>query len=144
MQFINRLIQLNRDLFMSLIKCPECKKTISSTVETCPHCGYKLSAAEKEIALADAEINPPSIDEKPQQVIVNQTPSQTSIPEDEGSSGGGFALGFFLGLIGLIIAACVGKKNTKSGAVSGFIVQAIIGLTIWLVTMCASSGSYYY
>jgi len=27
---------------MSLIKCPECNKQVSSKGETCPHCGYKL------------------------------------------------------------------------------------------------------
>jgi len=27
---------------MSLIKCPECNKSISSKAETCPHCGYIL------------------------------------------------------------------------------------------------------
>ena len=27
---------------MSLIKCPDCGKEISSYVENCPHCGYPL------------------------------------------------------------------------------------------------------
>ena len=27
---------------MSLIKCPDCGKEISSHAETCPHCGYPL------------------------------------------------------------------------------------------------------
>lgn len=27
---------------MSLIKCPECGKEISSTVNNCPHCGYVI------------------------------------------------------------------------------------------------------
>lgn len=27
---------------MALIKCDECKKEISDTVEKCPHCGYKI------------------------------------------------------------------------------------------------------
>lgn len=27
---------------MAFIKCPECKKDISDTVEQCPHCGYKI------------------------------------------------------------------------------------------------------
>lgn len=37
---------------MSLIKCPECGRAISSLAESCPHCGYKLekySFAEKPI-----------------------------------------------------------------------------------------------
>ena len=123
---------------MSLIRCPECKKTISSTLDSCPHCGYKISTVEKENALADAKKNPPSISETTKQAVYNQTPSTSQNNEDEGSSGAGFALGFLLGLIGMIIAACVGKKNTKSGAVAGFIVQAIIGLTIWLAVMCST------
>ena len=117
---------------MSLIKCPECKKTISSTVDSCPHCGYKLSNAEKELALAEAEVNPPSIEEKPTTTVINN--NQTSVPKDEGSGGGGFVLGILLGIFGLIIAIAVGKSKTKSGAVGGFIVQAIIGLIIWAVT----------
>lgn len=126
---------------MSLIKCPECKGTISSTVDSCPHCGYRLSLTEKEAAIADAEINPPKT---PSSNTQTQFPNSTnsSVVEDEGSSGGGFALGFLLGIIGLIIAIAIGKKNTKSGAVGGFVLQAIIGLVIWLCFAC--SGSYYY
>ncbi len=31
---------------MALIECPECKKQVSETAKTCPHCGYKLNAAQ--------------------------------------------------------------------------------------------------
>ncbi len=34
---------------MALIKCPECKKKISDTVEKCPHCGYASKDVDKEI-----------------------------------------------------------------------------------------------
>ena len=36
---------------MALIKCPECKKQVSDSAETCPHCGYKLkeTSVEKHI-----------------------------------------------------------------------------------------------
>ncbi len=27
---------------MALIKCPECGKDVSTSAETCPHCGYSL------------------------------------------------------------------------------------------------------
>jgi len=30
------------DIVMSLIICPECKKTISNTANSCPNCGYNL------------------------------------------------------------------------------------------------------
>ena len=35
---------------MSLIKCPECQKEVSSAATSCPHCGYPLKADKKEIA----------------------------------------------------------------------------------------------
>jgi len=28
---------------MALIKCPECKKEISTTAEACPHCGALIN-----------------------------------------------------------------------------------------------------
>lgn len=31
---------------MSLIVCPECKKRVSDTARTCPHCGYMLNAEQ--------------------------------------------------------------------------------------------------
>jgi len=31
---------------MSLIKCPECKKKISDTTDSCPNCGYQLTPEE--------------------------------------------------------------------------------------------------
>jgi hypothetical protein len=40
---------------------------------------------------------------------------------DEGSFGAGFALGFFLGLIGLAIAICTGNGKTIKGSAVGLI-----------------------
>ena len=37
----NKIINTEVD-FMALVKCPECKKEVSDTAETCPHCGYRL------------------------------------------------------------------------------------------------------
>ncbi len=34
---------------MALINCPECNKEISEHAASCPHCGYALSSAPKEI-----------------------------------------------------------------------------------------------
>ena len=31
---------------MALIKCPECKKNVSETAESCPNCGHKFSQRE--------------------------------------------------------------------------------------------------
>lgn len=36
---------------MALIECPECKKMISETAETCPECGYVFSIYQKETNL---------------------------------------------------------------------------------------------
>ncbi|MBQ8659564.1 MAG: zinc-ribbon domain-containing protein [Bacilli bacterium] len=33
---------------MSLIKCPECRKKISDTVDKCPQCGFDLKDTNKE------------------------------------------------------------------------------------------------
>lgn len=33
---------------MPLIKCPDCKKEISSFAEACPHCGYPLAKIKKQ------------------------------------------------------------------------------------------------
>lgn len=32
---------------MALINCPECKKEISDSVSTCPHCGFVINEKEK-------------------------------------------------------------------------------------------------
>ena len=118
---------------MSIIRCPECKQMISSTVESCPHCGYTLSSIEREAAIDDAKLHPITINDPQQKTIVIEKKGE----EDQGSAGGGFVLSFFLGIIGLIIALCVGKKATKSGAVTGFIVQAGIGILILIITSCS-------
>ena len=108
-----------------LIKCPECKKTISSSAEACPHCGYRMSKEEKDKAIDDAVTNPPKEEIR---------------YEDEGSAGGGFALGFFLGLIGLIIAIAINKSATRKGAVAGFFVQFFIGLFFVLIYACSAAA----
>jgi hypothetical protein len=33
---------------MALVNCPECKKSISDTCETCPKCGYKITKEDIE------------------------------------------------------------------------------------------------
>ena len=54
-----------------------------------------------------------------------------------GSSGSGWALGFFLGLLGLIIALAAGEPKTKEGAINGFVSQIIVALFIWFVIGCS-------
>lgn len=31
---------------MAIIDCPECKREASSTLSSCPHCGYRLASVE--------------------------------------------------------------------------------------------------
>ena len=38
---------------MALIKCPECEKEVSDTIENCIHCGYKI----KKNTLIDKDDN---------------------------------------------------------------------------------------
>lgn len=33
---------------MSLIKCPDCGKEVSTFAETCPHCGYPLKSKQPQ------------------------------------------------------------------------------------------------
>ena len=55
---------------------------------------------------------------------------------DQGSYGAGFALGFFLGLIGLIIAMAIDKPETRRGAVTGFIVSLVISIVAVVCIVC--------
>ena len=48
----------------------------------------------------------------------------------QGSYGAGWALGFFLGLIGLIIGLCIDKSETKRGAIAGFIVAVVLSFIV--------------
>jgi|GEM_PF-1698093 len=94
----------------TLINCPACGNQVSREAFSCPKCGHPIKQQEKVFQ-----------------------PTQTYQPptnSDEGSYGGGWALGLLLGIIGLIIALVGSKSETKRGALHGFILQAIIGI-IW-------------
>ncbi len=60
---------------------------------------------------------------------------------DEGSYGGGFALGFLLGLAGLIIAIAINKEQTKKGAITGYLIQ--LGIAVVAVICIGFAGSAY-
>ncbi|MEG9489053.1 zinc ribbon domain-containing protein [Mannheimia indoligenes] len=34
---------------MALHRCPECRKRISDSIESCPHCGFSFKEADLEI-----------------------------------------------------------------------------------------------
>ena len=60
---------------------------------------------------------------------------------DDGSYGGGFALGFLLGVIGLIVAIAINKKQTKKGAVTGFFVSLGLSVVAGVCFFCVVMGS---
>ena len=60
---------------------------------------------------------------------------------DDGSYGGGFALGFLLGVIGLIIAIAINKKQTTKGAVTGFFVSLGLSVVAVVCFSCVVMGS---
>lgn len=63
---------------------------------------------------------------------------------DEGSYGGGFALGFLLGLAGLIIAIAINKEQTKKGAITGFLIQLGIAVVAGIcIGFAGFAGSTY-
>jgi len=48
-----------KERFMALITCPECKKKISDTANSCPNCGYKLTPEKvHEIKKKEKATNP--------------------------------------------------------------------------------------
>lgn len=52
--------------------------------------------------------------------------------ELEGSFGAGFALGFFLGIIGIVIAVALDKKQTLKGSAIGCLTAIGIGFVLGL------------
>lgn len=60
--------------------------------------------------------------------------------KNEGNYGGGFILGFLVGLIGLVIALCLDQSETKRGAVHGFIVSIVVSTILGLCYACTIYG----
>lgn len=68
-------------------------------------------------------------------------------PVDTSSYGAGFALGFLVGWIGLIIAYAIGGDNLKKGAAHGFLLEIILSLVfgaIYFLFLMSAGSSYYY
>ena len=59
---------------------------------------------------------------------------------NDGSYGGGFALGFLLGVIGLIIAIAINKEQTRNGAVTGFLVSLGLSIVAGVCYFCVVMG----
>ena len=90
---------------MSLIKCPECGKEISSTVNKCIGCGYEFS--------------------KNVQIITSEQAN------DDTTSVGLCILGFLIPIVGFIIwCVLVNSKPNRAKAVG---IASIIGFVINLI-----------
>lgn len=103
--------------------CKNCGASISQSAVYCPYCNK----------------------------FANINTRSPVVYQDEGSFGAGWALGFLLGLVGLIIALCVGKDETKRGAKWGFIIYIVITVVALIFygcvvasTMKAGGGYRYY
>nr|MBO4517654.1 zinc ribbon domain-containing protein [Clostridia bacterium] len=77
--------------------CKYCGKEINDEAEFCVHCGRSTGYKPAE-----------------QQSPVQQTPTPTTGSRDK--TGVGFALSFFLGIIGLIIGVCMYPPATEERA----------------------------
>lgn len=64
--------------------------------------------------------------------------------EDNSSYGGGFALGFLLGIIGVIIALAVGTSGSKirRGAGHGLLTYIIVCFVGFILLLATASGGY--
>ena len=89
---------------MAIIKCKNCGNEISSFCGSCPFCGRKLDYNERDIPVRN------TIGYKHQ----NYYSPYGNTYVDTGSYGAGWALGFLLGVTGLIIASCIDKEDTKN------------------------------
>ena len=108
---------------MAIIKCKNCGHEISSFCGSCPFCGRKLDYSERDIPVRN------TIGYKHQ----NYYSPYGNTYVDTGSYGGGWALGFLLGVTGLIIASCIDKEDTKRGALHGFLTELIITVVLTII-----------
>jgi len=142
--------------------CDECwvekERTITSkNVKLCKKCGKEIGASADYCGICQREINSAkaAINKKfckncgasiPQSAVYcsycNKLANiNTTTYRDVGSFGAGWALGFLLGVIGLIIALCIGKEETMRGAKWGFIIYLITAVAAPLIIFVCVSMS---
>lgn len=139
--------------------CEECQlekvKTPSKNVKLCKKCGKEIGASADYCGICQREIDRKknAINTKickncgasiPQSAIycskcnkmANVDTRSPVVYQDKGSFGAGWALGFLLGVIGLIIALCIGKQETTRGAKWGFAIYVVITVVVLIFYAC--------
>lgn len=96
-------------------KCTNCGHVFEGKEPFCSQCGKKMEYGEEP---EQSSLAVPFQDEP----VYNQS---QPITEDVGNYGVGFILGFFLGLLGMIIALVLNKKETIRGAITGLVVSFV-------------------
>lgn len=100
-------------------KCLKCNGTFEEKETYCPFCGAKMSYTE-----------PPSY---ARAITAQSNYNKPKYRIDRGSYRAGFALGFILGVVGLLIAICLDKSETKRGAAHGLITEIVVAAVISLI-----------
>ena len=131
---------------MALIKCPECKKKISDTCKTCPHCGYTLDEGEV-IQQTYEEIDKHSKSSGGAMAaaiafVISETVFVIVSNSFTMSQGFAIFIAIFFGIstIGsfsgiFYCASLIGKTNEKGKAIVGLvfsIIGTVIGIAFWI------------
>lgn len=112
-------------------RCKDCNTEVSDSTVYCPKCGgenfVQIKVIHRSTNTQDNYYQQPNYNyQQP-----NYNYQQPAI--NNGSFAGGFCLGFFLGIIGLIVGLCLNQKDTKDGAIKGFIVSLAVSFVFGLL-----------
>ena len=99
-------------------KCSNCGHVFEGQQPYCSQCGHRMTYSSVE-------------ESKPAYIAENNS---NSVPRT-GNYALGFVLGFFLGLIGLIIAIVMNEDETKRGGIVGFLVSIVLGGGLFVIIM---------
>ena len=107
---------------MSLIKCPECGKDVSTAAEACPHCGYPIKILSNELISTKNEVVPNNSTPPLEPSWLNSYKSEPAVYKTI------LTFIFFLNAILTIVLLVCGLYI--AGAVFGFI--CIFTFSFWL------------
>ncbi len=100
-------------------ECINCHEMCDDSEKFCHNCGKEFVMGMPNNNLRYSNVNGYG--------NVNNTNYNSN--QSEGSLVGGFCLGFFLGIIGLLVALLAGfRQNTKKGAICGFVILMILSI----------------